>query len=149
MSFPRCLMQLMGERSQVAQCSLEPKRIRPVFQWLTENYVCEFESSQPSHGVRSRAGLFRRWTPAKRPADAPAKLRDLIRDRPADRKAERPALHLEAFRGVLQVDDYRRRGHRAGSLLGRTEAGTAKVYPRELARAARTARPVRNNEDLV
>jgi hypothetical protein len=26
-----------------------------------------FESSHPSHGVRSRAGPFRRWTPAKRP----------------------------------------------------------------------------------
>src|ERR1700687_1837509 len=34
------------------QCSLKPKRIRPVFQWLTENDVCEFESYMPSHQVR-------------------------------------------------------------------------------------------------
>src|ERR1700694_619522 len=33
------------------QCSLKPKRIRPVFQWLTENDVCEFESSQPGHAI--------------------------------------------------------------------------------------------------
>ena len=51
MSFPRCLLQLMGERSQVQQFSLKPKTIRPVFQRLTENDVCEFESSQPSHAV--------------------------------------------------------------------------------------------------
>jgi hypothetical protein len=34
---------------------------------IFQNDICEFESSQPSHGVRSRAGPFRRWTPAKRP----------------------------------------------------------------------------------
>jgi len=37
MSFPRCLLQLRGERSQVPQCSVKPKTIRPAFQWLTEN----------------------------------------------------------------------------------------------------------------
>ena len=53
MSFPGCLLHLMGERSQVPQYSLKQKTIRPVFQWLTENDVCEFESSQPSHAVGS------------------------------------------------------------------------------------------------
>jgi len=45
MSFPRCLLQLVGERSQVPQCSLKPKRIRPVFQRLTEKMT--FASSSP------------------------------------------------------------------------------------------------------
>jgi hypothetical protein len=31
----------------------EPKRICPLFQRVPENDVCEFESSQPSQGVRS------------------------------------------------------------------------------------------------
>ena len=51
MSFPRCLLQLMGERSQVPQYSLKPKTIRAVFQWLTENDVCEFESSLSLSGM--------------------------------------------------------------------------------------------------
>jgi hypothetical protein len=55
MSFRRCLLQLMGERPQVPQCSLKPKTIRPVFQWLTENNVCEFESSHPSQAGRSHS----------------------------------------------------------------------------------------------
>src|ERR1700730_160490 len=58
MSFRRRLLQLVGERSQVPQCSLKPNRIRPVFQWLTENDVCEFESSQPNHAVGLR-GVIR------------------------------------------------------------------------------------------
>jgi hypothetical protein len=41
--------------------------IRQVFQSDGQNAILRFESSQPSHRVRSRAGLFRRWTPAKRP----------------------------------------------------------------------------------
>ena len=43
--------RLMGERSQVSQCSLTRKTIRLVFQWFTKNDVCEFEPSQPSQAV--------------------------------------------------------------------------------------------------
>src|ERR1700730_6082646 len=69
---PSCVSYRWAERTRTCRChfhdvyysswakglrshnvSLKPKRIRPVFQWFTENDVCEFESSQPSHGVGS------------------------------------------------------------------------------------------------
>jgi hypothetical protein len=63
MSFPRCLLQLVGERSQIPQCSLKSKRIRSLFQWFTESDVWEFESSQPSQSVRAHVDV-RDYKPA-------------------------------------------------------------------------------------
>src|ERR1700730_4023610 len=52
MSFRRSLLQLAGRKVSGPTMFGEPKIICPIFQSLRENDVCEFESSQPSHGVR-------------------------------------------------------------------------------------------------
>jgi hypothetical protein len=49
----KILLQLARERSQVPKCSGDPRRICPTFQRLSQNDVCEFESSQPRHAVGS------------------------------------------------------------------------------------------------
>jgi hypothetical protein len=47
----KILLQLARERSQVPKCSGDPRRICPTFQRLSQNDVCEFESSQPRQTV--------------------------------------------------------------------------------------------------
>jgi hypothetical protein len=45
------LVTARARKVSVPKCSGDPKRICPTFQRLSQNDVCEFECSQPSHGV--------------------------------------------------------------------------------------------------
>jgi hypothetical protein len=91
------LLQLPGERSPVPQCSPKPNRIRAIFQWLTKNDVCEFESSQPSHGV----GLWepRVWISGSQKWPPVLVLRDCVG---AERRRRRGAERAE-FRAASAI----------------------------------------------
>jgi hypothetical protein len=78
----------------------EPKRIFPIFQRLPENDVCEFESSQPSHGVGSLRAGIRALFP--RPGVALWSQRVLVSSCEPRREATGPAIDdLGATPGVV------------------------------------------------